>query len=221
MNKNLIIAIDGPVGSGKSTVAKLLAERLGYLYIDTGAMYRAITLKIMRKNIDLNDKQKLDDLLNHSDIKLIKKSGKLNVYLDEEDVSDAIRDPEVSRKTSPVCDKLEIRKRMVTLQQAMGKNGKIVMEGRDISTVVFPDAEKKFYIDASLDERTNRRWLELKNKGYNITSEEVKTDITNRDARDRAREFGALKKHPDAIVIDTTGISPEEVVNKMLSIISQ
>ncbi|MBI5207957.1 MAG: (d)CMP kinase [Candidatus Firestonebacteria bacterium] len=219
MNKNIIVAIDGPVGSGKSTVAKFLAAKLGFLYIDTGAMYRAVTLKVMRNNIELTNTEKIAKLAQDTDIKLVQQNNKLHVYLDNEDVSEAIRAPEVSRNTSPVCDIKDVRKRLVALQQEMGNGGNIVMEGRDISTVVFPQAKKKFYLDASLDERAKRRFLELQNKGFKITLEEVKKDIITRDERDKTRELGALKKHPDAVIIDSTSISPEDVVNKMFDIV--
>ncbi len=214
-----IIAIDGPVGVGKSTVAKNLAERLGYLYIDTGAMYRAITLKVMRKHINPEDTQSVADLAENTQLRFTRSSGNLRILCDGEDVSDEIRLPEVSANTSSIADNLAVRERMVTLQREMGSNGKIVMEGRDIGTIVFPDAEIKIYLDADPKIRAERRYLELRSKGKNVSFEETLNDLLARDQRDASRPVGGLKKTSDSIVVDTTNLSQEEVIDTLEQIV--
>lgn len=206
-----VIAIDGPAGSGKSTVAKFVAKQLGYKYIDTGAMYRAVTLKALKNEIDVKDELKLAKLVHDTDIEL-KYNGSLKVFLDGKEVTEEVRLPEVSKNSSDIADSISVRKRLVELQQKMGKEGGIVMDGRDIGSVVFPDAEFKFYLDASVDERANRRYKELINKGIKQDIESVKKDIDERDKRDKARPVGALKLVKDAIKMDTTNMSIDEVV---------
>jgi cytidylate kinase len=216
----MIIAIDGPAGAGKSTTAKLIAQKLGFLYIDTGAMYRALTLKALEEKVDINDTQKIIELTGKADIDLINKpDGSLEVLLDGSDVSLQIRQPRISRHVSDVAKIKEVRLVMVELQRKLGRRGNCVLDGRDIGTVVFADAEKKFYLDAHFKERVGRRHKELQGMGNQISWEDVQTDIDKRDKIDSTREFAPLKKAEDAICIDTTDMTINEVVEKALSCI--
>jgi len=214
----MIIAIDGPAGSGKSTVSRILAQRLGFLYIDTGAMYRAVTLKALDKKIDILDEEQLIRLSGLCDIKLINnKDGSLSVYLDGEDVSKRIREPVITKFVSDVAKIKGVREAMVKLQRKMGQNNNAVLEGRDIATVVFPNAEKKFYIDADFPERARRRHKELIQAGTDISLKDVEEDLRNRDKIDSSREVAPLKKAQDALCIDTTNMSIKEVITRLLS----
>jgi prephenate dehydrogenase len=213
---NLIIAIDGPAGSGKSTVAKILAKRFKYKYIDTGAMYRAVALKAIRNNIKLTDEKAVSDIANNVKIEFIADYNNQNIYLDREDVTSKIRNEEVGNGASVVSAYSGVRNAMLIKQREMGKSGGVVMEGRDIGTVVFPDADIKFFLDASVDERGKRRHLELKGKGENAERGKIIDDIKRRDKQDTSRNIAPLKRADDSVVIDTTGISIDEVVENML-----
>lgn len=213
----MIIAVDGPSGAGKSTVAKILAQRLGFLYIDTGAMYRALTLKALEDKVDLNDAKMLEELAGKVNIDLRNNpDGSLSVFLDGKDVSLKIRQPQITRVVSDIAKVKEVRRVMVKMQAELGKRGSCVLDGRDIGTVVFPQAERKFYIDASMQERVNRRFKELKGMGEEVSREEVNNDLANRDKIDSSRPVGPLKKAADAIYIDTTNLSIEEVLQEMI-----
>ena len=217
--KHLIIAIDGPAGSGKSTVSKIVAKKLALLYIDTGAMYRALTLKAMRQGINLENEDALVSLARSTKVGLEEKD-KLYVFLDGEDVSLAIRTPEVTANVKYIARVPGVRHEMVALQRSIGqRSGGAVLEGRDIGTVVFPNADYKFYLDASPEERAKRRCKELVESGQKASVEGVKEDILIRDASDMKRSVGALKKCDDAVCIDTTGLSIDEVTDKILSYI--
>ncbi|MCM8757923.1 MAG: (d)CMP kinase [Candidatus Omnitrophica bacterium] len=217
----MIIAIDGPAGAGKSTVAKILAKRLGFLYVDTGSMYRAITLKALEKNININDKKALVALAKNSQIELKNTpAGKLKVYLDGKDVTSSIRVSLITKFVSEVARLKEIRKIMVRLQRNLAKDKDAVLEGRDIGTVVFPKADFKFYLDASFKERVRRRFKELKCMGQKITLKEIEKDIRRRDYIDSNRSYAPLKKAKDAFYLDTTKLSIEEVVEELLKKIS-
>ena len=213
------IAIDGPAGAGKSTMARTLAARLGYLYIDTGAMYRALALKALKAALKLNDPQELLDIALHTQIHFEPDNQQQKVICDGLDVTEAIRSPEVSSVVSQVAVHPGLRKQMVIMQRDMASNHSVVMDGRDIGECVLPDADYKFYVTASLQERTQRRIRELQAKGYEVNEEEIKNDIENRDYRDSHREVGALKILPDSIIIDTSDLSIEEAVAKILSFI--
>jgi cytidylate kinase len=217
--RRLIIAVDGPAGSGKSTVAKLIAQRLNYLYVDTGAMYRALTLKALKVKADLEDEDGLGRLAKKTDIRLKHSDGSLKVYLDGEDVTAAIRTPEVTNSVRYIARAKPVRAHMVILQRDLGKDGGVVLEGRDIGTVVFPDADKKFYLDASFEVRVGRRYQELKEAHPGITEAEVRDDLKRRDESDINRSLAPLKKADDAISIDTTDLTIEGVVDKVLSFI--
>ncbi len=203
-----IIAVDGPAGAGKSTVSKICAARLGYTYIDTGAMYRAVALKVLQsgKNLDEN-------LLKDIEIRL-DAFGK--VFLDGRDVTKEIRTPEVSRGASDVAKFGFVRKKLTELQRDMAKSGKVIMDGRDIGTQVLPNADLKIFLTASVDERARRRFEELKSKNFAADLEQIKKEITLRDKQDSEREIAPLAQAPDAILIDSTNMTIEEVVLEIL-----
>ena len=216
----MIIAVDGPAGAGKSTVARILAKRLGFLYIDTGAMYRALTLKALENNVPIADEQKLIQLAGNVKIDLRNNAdGSLSIILDGRDVSLDIRKGQITQFVSDVAKIKEVRQILVKMQRALGAKGDCVLDGRDIGTVVFPDAQKKFFIDASIEERTRRRFKELKGLSQNVSQEDVALDLTNRDKIDSTRKASPLRKASDAIYIDTTNLSIEQVVDKMLEFI--
>jgi len=217
----LIIAVDGPSGAGKSTVSKMLAEKLGLVYIDTGAMYRAIALKSKESLISPEDEESLGVLARNAQIRFKRIEGLNHTFLDGRDVTTLIREPEVSMLTSIVSAVPSVRDAMVTLQREMAAEYGIIMDGRDIGTVVFPDAHFKFFIDADLEVRGKRRYLELKEKHDNkVSEEETLADLARRDKADSERAQAPLKKADDAICIDTTGLSPDEVVEKIEHIIN-
>ncbi|MBI4335692.1 MAG: (d)CMP kinase [Candidatus Omnitrophica bacterium] len=218
-DRHIVIAIDGPAGSGKSTVSRLIAKKLGFLYLDTGAMYRALTLKAMRNNLDMNDEKALTDMAKETDIKLEMEpaSERTKVFMDGEDVTLDIRTPELTDKIKYIAMVPGVRKVMVGIQRAMGQRQSVVLEGRDTTTAVFPDAEYKFYIDADLKERARRRFQELESLGMKASLKEVEEDARSRDISDQTRAVGPLKKAEDAVFIDTTSLGVDEVVNKILA----
>jgi cytidylate kinase len=215
----MLIAIDGPAGSGKSTVSKMIAKRLGLLYIDTGAMYRALTLKAMRKKMDLEDETALAGLARSTRIDLEASGIALKVILDGEDVTGLIRTPELTNNVKYIARVPGVRTEMVKLQRAIGEKSGAVLEGRDIGTVVFPDATYKFYLDADVGERARRRHKELLESGQKAGLEDIIKDVAVRDESDMKRSVGALKMAPDAILVDTTSLTIAEVVEKISSYI--
>lgn len=218
----IVVAIDGPAGAGKSTVAKLVAKRLGYLYVDTGAMYRAVALKALRLGLDIHDEAKMSHLAQATEIVLRQQSdGSVQVLLDGEDVTEAIRTPEVSEASSVVSAHLGVREALTAKQKSLAERGGVVMEGRDVQTVVAPDAEVKIFLTASLEERARRRWLELRQRGVDIPYEQVLQDLRERDERDSNRSIAPLRKAPDAVEIDTTDMTINEVVDKIVELAKQ
>ena len=209
----MIVAIDGPAGAGKSTVAKVVAKRLGYRYMDTGAMYRAVAWKVMRRGADPDDESALGGILESTEVDL---GADHSVMLDGVDVSGAIRTPEVGQMASRVSGMPVVRRRMADLQRAMGRSGCVVAEGRDMGTVVFPDAEVKVYLDASPETRARRRFRELAGRDPALTLEETLADVTRRDRRDKERAVAPLRKADDAVLIDSTTLSVDAVVEKIL-----
>lgn len=211
----MVVAIDGPAGAGKSTVAQRAAKALGYTYIDTGAMYRAVAWKALQRGAVLTDEMILH-ALQDMDIVLAYKEGNTQVYVDGEDVTKAIRTPEVSAVVSRVAAMGEVREKLVELQRKMATSGGVLMDGRDIATNVLPHADVKLFLTASIEERATRRWKELKAKGYDTGIEEVKADIARRDKADSEREISPLVQAEDAELLDTTGMTIDEVVQAIL-----
>ncbi|OQA91626.1 MAG: Cytidylate kinase [Elusimicrobia bacterium ADurb.Bin231] len=216
MKKKYIIAIDGPAGAGKSSIAKMVAKKLGFVYIDTGAMYRAVTWKVLNSGIGFNNKNKISEMTKKTSIELKYTPEKLKVYVDGTDVTESIRSQEVTLKTNIISSIQEVRNVLREKQRQLGKTGGVVMEGRDIGTYVFPAAEFKFYLDAKPRERALRRWNELKAKGRNVDLKEITLAIYRRDYCDRHRGISPLKKAPGAIVIDSTNMTQKEVAEKIL-----
>lgn len=215
----LIIAIDGPAGSGKSTTAKALAEKLKVPFIDTGAMYRSVTLKAMRKGADLTDKRALQKIAKSCRIRLSGSAAKQKVSLDGKDVSKAIRTPELTQNVFYIAREPLVRREMVRQQRLIGRRTGGVMEGRDIGTVVFPDADFKFYFDASPELRARRRMRELLKAGKKASLRGVLRDIIRRDRHDKTRKEGPLRKAKDAYYLDTTPLTIPQTVVKILAII--
>ncbi len=214
------IAIDGPAGAGKSTIAKLVSKTFGIIYLDTGAMYRAVALKAVNEGIDTSSVSALSKLVECIDIKIDYSMGEQRIFVDGKDVTSLIRTPEVSIGASNVAVVPEVRLKMVELQRAIAKENSVVMDGRDIGTYVLPDADFKFFLTASVEERAKRRFLEQTQKGLTgISLEEVKKDIEYRDNNDSNREFAPLKKADDAIEVDTTSLNIEQVAEKIIGYI--
>ncbi|MFC1809505.1 (d)CMP kinase [Candidatus Omnitrophota bacterium] len=213
----MIIAIDGPAGSGKSTISKKVAQKLKFTYLDTGAMYRAATLRAFNKGIDFSNEAAIVDCVERSDIKLLPSfSQKQRVFLDGKEVSDKIRDPEITRLVKHVAKLPKVREHLVALQKAFSESNHIVAEGRDTTTVVFPDAYLKIYLDGNQEERARRRFVELQENGMAVTFEEILNDQKERDQSDFEREAGPLKKAEDAVVVDTSDLTIDEVTNAVV-----
>ena len=210
----MIIAVDGPAGSGKSTISKLLAKELGLVYLDTGAMYRLFTLKMLKENVSFSDSDKINELLGNLNINI--ENGKF--YLDDEDVSEDIRKTDVAENVSKTAAIDEVREKMVSLQREFSKSKNVILDGRDIGTVVFPKADIKIFLVADPRERAERRFKELKAKGENISLDSIYENILKRDKLDSTRENSPLKKANDAIEVDTTGKNIEEVKNIILNL---
>lgn len=214
--KQIVIAIDGPAGAGKSTISKIIAKKLNIEFIDTGAMYRAITLKILRNNIDLKDEVQLVKLLENTTVNFADNI----ILLDGENVSNEIRSPEINEKVSEVAAKFLVREKLVELQRQMGLNTNVIMDGRDIGTYVLLNANYKIYLTATVGERAQRRYLEFKNKGIDVEYDKIYSEIEARDLKDSTREIHPLKKANDAILLNTTGKNIDMVVEEILKIIN-
>lgn len=214
--KKLVVAIDGPAGAGKSTVAQIAAKKLGFTYIDTGAMYRAVAYKALEQHKELTDDLILA-VAKDIDVNLSYADGKTKVTVDGADVTDKIRTPEVSAVVSKVAALGLVREKMVDLQRKMAERGGVLMDGRDIATNVLPNADVKIFLTASIEERAKRRYLEMKEKGYDVKLDELQQDIAARDKADSERKISPLVQAKDAVLLDTTGLTIDEVVNKILS----
>ncbi|MCF7919861.1 MAG: (d)CMP kinase [Candidatus Cloacimonetes bacterium] len=210
MRDKFVIAIDGPAASGKSTTARVLAKEMQYVYIDTGAMYRACALQALQKNIELKNIDALEQMLRDICIRIEYSPDGNRIYIDGKDVSERIREADITRLASEIAVIEIVRLRMVELQREMGKNGGVIMDGRDIGTVVFPDAEFKFFMIADVKTRAKRRWLEAQAKGEILDLKEVEKELLWRDENDSHRSHSPLKRADDAIDIDTTGLTIEE-----------
>ena len=215
----MVIAIDGPAGSGKSTTAKLLANKLDFIYLDTGAMYRAVTLYFLNNNIDLNDLNLINNFLHNMDLKLFYNDNRFKVILNNEDITHSLRNQDINKNVSQVSKNINVRKKMVDIQRNFSKNKDIVVEGRDIGTHVFPNAEYKFFIEADIRVRVKRRYNEMPDKS-NISLSELENQIKNRDLLDSKRAISPLIKSNDAIVIDTTKLTIDEQVKKIYNLIT-
>ena len=221
MKKKISIAIDGPAAAGKSTVAKLVAEKLFFIYIDTGAMYRALTLKALTKDVNLENAMELYTLLTQTQIQLVPEKGGQFVYLDGNDVTHKIRSQEVTNSVSIVSKHQSVREEMVSRQQLLAAGGGVVMDGRDIGTHVLPQAEVKVFLVASVEERAVRRHTENLEKGYSSDLQQLKEEIEKRDKLDSEREVAPLKKASDAVLIDTTALGIQQVVNRIVALANE
>ena len=210
-----IIAIDGPAGSGKGTIAKILANKCNFTYIDTGAMYRAIAYATLKNNIEITEEDKIVELAKNSSIKFINNK----TYLNNTDISNEIRTMEVTRIVSPISNIVKLREILVNLQREIAGSNNVIMEGRDITTVVFPNADYKFYLDASIEVRAQRRYKENIERGMKVSLEEITDNIKKRDYNDMTKEVGALIRTEDSIYIDSSNMTIDEVVQKIIDII--
>ncbi|MFA5179829.1 MAG: (d)CMP kinase [Syntrophales bacterium] len=220
MKRDLVIVIDGPAGSGKSTVSRLLARQLSYLYLDTGALYRAVAYLVGREGVSGNDEQAIYDLLKSADIRLQKSGDGLRVYVRGEDVTGHLRTEEIGLMASKISALPLIREMLLPIQRKAAASGGIVAEGRDMGTIVFPDADVKFFLDAGEKERIQRRFMELSDRGAGIPYGNIARDMRLRDLQDRERAVAPLRPHEEAMIIDTSSMTIAEVIEAMLGIIN-
>ncbi len=221
MKERLVITIDGPAGAGKSTVGKTLSKYLSYIYLDTGALYRAIAYKILREGISPDKEDQLADLCRKIHIDLRNINGSMRVFLEDEDITDKIRTEAIGLLASKISAVSFVREALFHIQRQAGKDGGIVAEGRDMGTVIFPDADIKFFLDAGLEARINRRYIELAVKRDDTDYREVERDLIQRDKQDRERRIAPLIPSDDAVIIDSTNMSVSEVLERMISFINQ
>ena len=220
MSKKIIIAIDGPAGSGKSTAAKNLARKLGFTYLDTGAMYRAITFCALRDNI-VDDVNAVIEMTKKLSLRLKNENGINRVFVNNEEITGKIRTPEVNSKVSEISVIPEVRSEMVKIQKSIGEQGSIVAEGRDVTTVVFPNADIKIFLTATIDERTKRRMRDYQKSNADVNIEDVKANLEKRDRIDSGRDVSPLRKADDAIEFDNTGLTPEEDLEYLLKKVNE
>ena len=217
MDEKAIITIDGPSGVGKSTAAKSVAEKLGLSYLDTGAMYRAVALQVKRDGVNIYDANELESLLDRTEITFRKNhSHILTVLVNNEDITDKIRSPEISRLSSDIATKAIVRSRLIEIQRSIGQQGGIVAEGRDMGTYVFPDAKYKFYLDADLEMRAQRRWNQLHESGSDANIDDICKQIAARDKQDMERSESPLHPARNAVIINTTHLNADEIVLKII-----
>jgi cytidylate kinase len=219
LKKQLLITIDGPAGSGKSTVSRLLAKKLSYLYLETGALYRAVAHQAMKEGISIVDQAAIADLCSRSGIRLRRVDDALRVFVDAQDVTEIIRTEPIGLLASSLSAMPAVRSALLSIQRESGKNGGIIAEGRDMGTVVFPDADLKFFLDADAEERIRRRFEELVVRGEKVDYPSLKQDLLSRDRQDRERAIAPLKVPEGAIMIDSTGLAIDAVVETMLALI--
>ena len=215
---SLNIAIDGPAGAGKSTAAKSAAKELGFIYVDTGAMYRTIALYLLRNNTDIEDEEALQAALKEIDVRIAYEEGVQHMILNGEDVSGLIRTPEVSDMASRSSARPAVRKKLLDLQRQLAAREDVLMDGRDIGTAILPDAQLKIFLTASVAQRARRRYLEMKEKGEDCPLEEIRKEIEERDYRDMHREISPLMQAEDAVLLDTSDMSLKEVVDRIVSL---
>lgn len=220
MRGKMIITIDGPAGAGKSTVSKVLAKKLGYIYLDTGALYRALAYKILINKVPLDDVSDLNSLCSNTSVSLKNVDGQMNVYVDGDDVGDKIRTEEIGLIASKISAFAVVRQALLQLQREVANQGDIVAEGRDMGSVVFPNADYKFYLDADIEERIKRRYKELLGKGHSSEFQSIQKDMLARDKQDSEREIAPLKPTSHSIIIDSTKLSVVEIVEKIIRQIS-
>ncbi|VVS94854.1 (d)CMP kinase [Desulfoluna spongiiphila] len=221
MKKELVITIDGPSGAGKTTVSKTLAARIGYRYIDTGALYRGIALETQERGIAADDEEAMEAACLTIDLRFKIENGDLRLYSGTRDISELIRTPEISMRASAVSALAPVRAFLTVLQRRLGEERSVVFEGRDMGTVVFPEADVKFFLDADTEIRAERRYLELKAKGQDLDFEDVKKDLITRDANDSSRKLAPLRPAEDAIHVDASRIGIDEVVEKMAKVVAE
>ena len=210
------VAIDGPAGAGKSTIAKEVAKRTGFMYVDTGAMYRAMALYFLEKGIDSNDKEKIVETCRDANISIAYQGDNQQIFLDGENVTSKVRDESVGNITSQIAGIYEVRQHLLNIQRTLAKQHNIVMDGRDIGTEILPEAQVKIFLTASVDVRAKRRFLELTEKGISCDLEEIKQDISQRDYRDSNRKVSPLRQADDAILVDSSYMSIDEVVEEIV-----
>jgi cytidylate kinase len=214
--KKLVVAIDGPAASGKSTTAKLVADRLGYIYVDTGAMYRAMTLKVLQQRLDLHDAAGIIALAKNTEIRFSRDGSRLRIMLDGSDVTEAIRKPAVTSAVSAVSALQQVREMMVREQRRIGMEGGVVLEGRDIGTVVFPDADVKIFMVADVSQRAKRRRKDLQQQGIEVEVDQLQKEILDRDRKDSQRDVSPLKQANDAVIVDTSELTIDQQVELIL-----
>ncbi len=219
--KRLIVTIDGPSGAGKSTVSMIAADRLGYRYINTGALYRAVAVEALKQGIDTNNEAELREICSSLQISIYKRNGLLVYFVNEREVTGEIREPKISLLASGLSAKEIVRKGLFGIQRRLGRNGGVVFEGRDMGTVVFPEAEIKFYLNAKPEERAKRRYRELTENNYDVTYEQILRELIKRDADDSSRKLSPLRPAREAVIIDSTQMELEEVVMLMLDSIQK
>lgn len=220
MTKRYVVTVDGPAGSGKSTVSRLLARALAYVYLDTGALYRAVALKVSDAGLAATDRTGIAALCGETAVALVEREGATRILLDGRDVTELIRTPAISMLASTVSAVPEVRQRLLAVQREAARSGGIVAEGRDMGTVVFPGADVKFFLTAGPEERGRRRWLELRERGHVVDLEDVIRDVVLRDRQDSEREIAPLRPSEDGVLVDSTGKTVEEVVEEMLRVIN-
>jgi CMP/dCMP kinase len=216
LTKKYVVTVDGPAGSGKSTVGRLLAQKLSYVYLDTGALYRAMALKVRNASLSPGNREKVAVLCRATTIALRECDGATRILLDGEDVTELIRTPEISMLASTISALPEVRGALLSVQRDSARDGGVVAEGRDMGTVVFPGADVKFFLTASAGERSRRRWMELKDRGHEVSLDEVLRDVVQRDRQDSERELAPLRPADDGVLVDSTGKNIDEVVEEML-----